>query len=44
MTVTPPAGVRSGPSAVTVKGMGVAMGTVLEGAVTRVSASPVPES
>ena len=34
MTVTPPAGVRFGPSAVTVKGMGTPMGTVFEGAVT----------
>jgi hypothetical protein len=44
MTVTPPAGVISGPSAVTVKGIGVAIGTVFAGAVTSVSASPEPES
>jgi len=39
-----PAGVRSEPSAVTEKGSGSPMGTVFDGAVLIVSASPVPES
>ena len=37
-------GARSEPRAVTVKGIGTPMGTVFMGAVSRVSASPVPES
>ena len=44
VTVTLPAGVSAGPRAVTEKGIGTPIGTVLEGAVLRVSESPVPES
>ena len=44
VTVTPGAGARSGPRAVTVNGMGTPIGTVLAGAVLRVSESPVAES
>jgi hypothetical protein len=44
VTVTLPAGVRFGPRAVTVKGIGTPIGTVLAGAVFKVRESPVPES
>ena len=44
VTVTPPAGERSGPRAVTVNGVGTPMGTWPEGAARRVRASPEPES
>jgi hypothetical protein len=44
VTVIPPAGASEEESAVTVKGMGTPMGIVPEGALFRVSESPVPAS
>jgi hypothetical protein len=44
VTVTPPAAVISAPSARTVNAIGTPTGTVLVGAVTSVSASPVAAS